>query len=178
MAEKLFIIFCVLCLSHFIVISRLTDSCMFCAHFQCLKHYFWDVQICTTTPTRLSWWQHHDYDYHHGIPIDSALFNLIILLLNFVTIIVFVLIVVEIVVAVVVLVVVGCWCCGWLWPIPPPSKPLKLNISVAFEYYCMKIWPRVDYIVILKPARYRASDPTGGCVISITVVDCGMCCCI
>ena len=64
--------------------------------------------------------------------------------------------------------------CGYV-PIPPPSKPLQLNISAAFQYYCMKIQPRVDCNMILQPAKYYALNCKGGCAILITVVDCGMC---
>ena len=62
--------------------------------------------------------------------------------------------------------------CGYV-PIPPPSKPLQLNISAAFQYYCMKIQPRVDCNMILKPVKYHALNCKGGCAILITVVDCG-----
>ena len=68
---------------------------------------------------------------------------------------------------------------GWLWymPIHPLSKPLQLNISAAFQYYCIKIEPLIDCYGNIMPAKYRALNRKWGWAISISVVDCCMCHC-
>jgi hypothetical protein len=39
----------------------------------------------------------------------------------------------------------------------------------------MKIVPHADCDMISMPTKFCASNPRGGCDITITVVDCGMC---